>query len=105
MLGAIEGWSSMNTSIIDTSPTVTELLAPYEGRVVSVSPAEIAARRRSLALGDDLNRIQGIDLHPSADRIGRLWCTGRITRAEYFDLLGVLGRAGLLNGLEGPTRD
>ena len=77
----------MNTSIIDTRPTITALLAAYEGRAVTASPAEIAARRRSLALGDDLNRIQGIDLHPATERIGRLWCTGQITRTEYFDLL------------------
>ena len=86
------------------TPSLSTLLAPYEGRAVTMTRDEIAARRRSLSLGDELNRIQGADLHPAADRLGRLWCTGQITRAEYFDLLGTLGRAGLLNGHEALTR-
>ncbi len=91
--------------ILSTYPTLSDqILAPYEARAASLSREDKANRRRALAYGDELNLIQGVVPGQAVDRLGRLWCAGQITREEYFDLLGQLGRAGLLNSKEAPER-
>ena len=79
-----------------TGGRLDEVLASYEAREPAGSTAEAELRRQDLALGDQFNRIQGVAAHPAIERLGKLWCTGRIDRLEYFDLLGRMGRFGLL---------
>ena len=90
----------------DTLPLVQSpldvLLAPYEARKPSASGLESDERRRALALGDELNRIQGAQCQPAIERLGLIWSTGRINRKEYVELVGQLGRAGLLHNQEMP---
>ncbi len=92
------------TTPTTVTPSLDNLLAPFEARRVALARDEIAERRRSLALGDELNRIQGQGRHGVVDRLGRLWCNGQITHAEYFALLGDVGRHGYLNGHESEDR-
>ena len=72
------------------------LLTPFEARPVALQDAEIAERRRGIAFGWELNRIQGAIRSAASERLADLFCTGRVTRDEYVSLAADLARRGLL---------
>ena len=76
--------------------TADELLLPYENRPSTVAGEEAGKRRRGIALGWELNRIQGATRSPLSVRLAELFCTGRITREEYTALSAKLAIRGLL---------
>lgn len=71
------------------------LLAPYEARTVALSRDEIAERKRGMAFGADLNRLQGIVPASIDRRLENLWCLGQVTREELAHLVSEIAHKGL----------
>ena len=70
-----------------------ELLAPYETRPITRVPTAIAELRRGLALGAELNRLQGAQPDGEArTRLMSLYCQGQLDRAEFLKLAATLAR-------------
>lgn len=63
----------------------------------SLSSAEIARRRESLVLGQELNRIQGAEPSPITSRLMELWVTGQVSREDVSCVAADLARRGLLS--------
>ena len=76
--------------------TIDDLLAPFEARPVPHSPEEIAARRRHLAFGWELSRLQGALMNRTWRRLLELHARGQITRSEYRSIGLSLAKTGAL---------
>lgn len=75
-------------------PTIEDVLAPFEQRAPATTVAEAAVRRDGLALGWELNRLQGAEQGVGSRRLAELYVHGRVTKDEYLKLAVALARIG-----------
>ena len=64
-----------------------DIFGPYECRQVDLPDHVITERRAGLLLGWELNRLQNGHMNEADRRLTDLYCTGRISRREYGDLV------------------
>ena len=72
-----------------------ELLAPYEARAVAFTANVLRQRAADLAIGTELNRLQGERTNEGVRRIDRLWLNGQVTNAEAVAITREACRLGL----------
>lgn len=78
-----------------SADALDRLLAPFEGRAVVLSRDVIAERKRGMAFGTELNRLQGIVPASVDRRLENLWCLGQVTREELSRLVAEIAHQGL----------
>lgn len=67
-----------------------DLLRAYEQRPITLGQDEIRRRKHGTALGQELNRLQGIESTPLSDRLANIWAYGQASRNEYNTLCRLL---------------
>lgn len=75
---------------------IDALLEPYEQRGPTTAPRTEQQRREGLAVGWQLNRLQGGEQHWAGSRLDALWVTGRIDDREYLQIARQLAHLDLL---------
>jgi hypothetical protein len=74
-----------------------DLLAPYEVRAVIFTAEVLRQRAFDLAIGTELNRLQGERTNEGVRRIDRLWLNGQVTNAEAVAITREACRLGLFD--------
>ena len=73
-----------------------DVLAPFEARPVTLSAEQIEARKRDLALGWELSRLQGATMTEAWERLLGLYARGQLDRLEYRRAGLMLAKSGAL---------
>ena len=88
-----------------SSEVFAETLARYEARPVVLGRDELRRRRRDLAIGGELNRLQGEQPSRLTERLDALFAYGQATADEVVDLTRQAYRLGLFEREDGGQRD
>jgi hypothetical protein len=68
--------------------------ARYEKRAAKSSPKVAASKKKGMALGWTLNRLQGGSKDATAKRLEKLYTSGKVSLREYTSISGRIARSG-----------